>query len=179
MVAARTRLDIATSNLANVSTGGFNRSDARGFLSATGAVVTAVPSRAHGALRRTGRDLDLAIVGDGAFRVRTRSGRIEESRDGAFVRQVDGTLADARGRTLLGRHGALHVPESATVDSRLIPLPRGSTVRTGFLESPNVDAIAEMIDVMTAERSFESAQKVAGAIDGTHQKSANDVARVR
>jgi flagellar basal body rod protein FlgG len=179
MVAARTRLDIATSNLANVSTGGFRRSDARGFLAATGAAVTAVPSHARGALQRTGRDLDLAIVGEGAFRVRTRDGRIEASRDGAFVRQADGTLADSRGRTLLGAAGALRVPENAAIDPRLVPLPPGSTVRTGFLETPNVDAIAEMIDVVAAQRSFESAQKVVAAIDGTHQKSANDVARVR
>jgi len=35
-----------------------------------------------------------------------------------------------------------------------------------------------MIDVLAAERSFESAEKVVAAIDGTRQKSA-DSARIR
>ena len=129
---------------------------------AFGVAIAREPSRAHGALRRTGRDLDYAIVGDGAFRVRDANGTIERSRDGAFVRERDGSLRDGRGRTLLG-----------------IDLARGSSLRTGFLESANVDAIREMIDVLSAERSFESAEKVVAAIDGTRQKSANDVARVR
>ena len=59
-----------------------------------------------------------------------------------------------------------------------LPLPPGSSVHAGFLESANVDAIAEMIDVLAAERSFESAEKVVAAIDGTRQKSA-DSARIR
>jgi flagellar hook-basal body protein len=178
MVAARTRLDIAAGNLANVSTGGFRRNDAHGFLTATGARVIATPSHEHGALRHTGRDLDLAIVGDGAFRMRAPDGRVELSRDGAFVRQSDGTLQDGRGRTLLGARGPLHVAENAAPGEGAIALPRGSSLRSGFLETANVNAIGELIDVMTAQRSFESAQKVASAIDGTRQKSA-DVARVR
>ena len=36
-----------------------------------------------------------------------------------------------------------------------------------------------MIDVLEAERSFESAQKVVAAIDSTREKSAGDVARVK
>lgn len=87
MVAARTRLEIATENLANVSTAGFRPIAARGALSATGVTI-------------------------------------------------------ARGRAGAG-----------------------------------VDAIAEMIDVLAAERSFESAQKTVGAIDATRQKSA-EAARV-
>jgi flagellar basal body rod protein FlgC len=46
------------------------------------------------------------------------------------------------------------------------------------LEGPAVDAVAEMIDVLSAERSFESAEKAVAAIDATRQKSA-DAARVK
>jgi flagellar basal body rod protein FlgG len=35
-----------------------------------------------------------------------------------------------------------------------------------------VNAVGEMIDVMAAERAFESAQKIVTAIDGTREKSA-------
>ncbi len=180
MIAARTRLDIASENLANVSTGAFAATQARGELTAFGAVVRRVRSPRHGALTHTGRAFDLAIVGDGAFRVRRASGRIEETRDGRFVRERDGTLRDPRGRTLLGDGGAaLHAADGDDHFTERIPLPRGSTVRAEFLEASSVDPIAEMIDVLAAERSFESAQKVISAIDGTREKSATDVARVK
>lgn len=94
MVAARTRLEIATDNLANVSTEGFARITARGMLTAAGVSISG--SRAP-------------------------------------------------------------VPAPG--------LPNG------------VDAIAEMVDVLAAERSFESAQKAVAAIDQSRQKSA-EAARI-
>jgi flagellar basal body rod protein FlgG len=115
MIAARTRLEIATENLANVSTDGFRRVSARGFLTALGVAIR-----------------------------RERSGkRTVETRAGAFVREPDGSLRDASGRRIAG--------------------PRLSN---------GVDAIAEMIDVVAAERSFESAQKAVTAIDLSRQKAA-------
>ena len=190
MIAARTRLEIASHNLANASSDGFSRIVAQGILTADGVRIVAARGRRHGALRRTGRDFDLAIVGRGDFRVRDRFGKIEATRDGAFSRQRDGTLNDLAGRVLLGAAGALHVPIGARIDERgcvvaasrcldRIGLPPGSRVESGFLEGPAVDAIHEMVDVLCAERSFESAQKVVSAIDGVRQKASDDVARVK
>ncbi|MBV8196890.1 MAG: hypothetical protein JO263_02035 [Candidatus Eremiobacteraeota bacterium] len=178
MVAARTRLEIATDNLANCSTDGFRRVVARGSLTARGASIARVPSHDHGALRATGRDLDLAIVGDGAFRVRDAAGRVQETRSGAFVRCADGTLRDDDGRTLLGLHGLLRVANAKQIDAAALGLPAHSRVQSGFLETSGVDAIAQMIDVLSAERSFESAQKAVAAIDSSRQKSA-EAARVK
>jgi len=48
----------------------------------------------------------------------------------------------------------------------------------GLHAGNGVDAVAEMIDVLAAERSFESAQKAVAAIDLTRQKSA-EAARVQ
>jgi flagellar basal body rod protein FlgG len=183
MVAARTRLDIATENLANVSTDGFARTAARGFLTPLGVAIAREPAPRHGELRRTGRDLDLALIGDGAFRVRNAAGRIASTRAGAFVRDADGTLRDAAGRTLLGVHGAFRLPSDGRIDpdgrvvagGRVVdalPLAPGARVQRGFLEGAGVDAIAEMIDILAAERSFESAQKVVSAIDLSRQKAA-------
>jgi flagellar basal-body rod protein FlgF len=188
MIAARTRLQIASENLANVSSDGFRRTLAHGILSPKGVSIARLPATSHGALRRTGRDFDLAIVGAGGFRVRTATGASTFTRNGAFTRERDGTLHDDAGGVLCGSDGPLHIPDGAQIDvhgavrkdGRLIerlPLPPGSSVHTGFLESANVDAIAEMIDVLSAERSFESAEKVVTAIDGTRQKSA-DMARI-
>jgi flagellar basal body rod protein FlgG len=178
MIAARTRLEIATQNLANVSTDGYRRIAARGFITALGVAIARQPSREHGGLRRTGRDLDFAIVGDGSFRVRDRAGRLALTRNGAFVRAGDGTLRDADGRTLQGSHGAIRVAAGGRVDARDLALPPGSRLQNGFLETAGVDAIAEMVDVLAAERSFESAQKAVAAIDSSRQKSA-EAARVK
>ena len=161
MVAARTRLEIAADNLANVSTDGFRGSGARGFLSAAGVVIDRVPLHAHGALRHTGRSSDLAIVGGGAFRLRDARGVVVETRDGAFTRGADGKLRDDAGRVLIGTR-----------------LTHGSSVRSGYLEAPNVNAIGEMVQMLAAERSYESAEKVVVAIDQTRQKAASDVAKV-
>jgi flagellar basal body rod protein FlgG len=160
MVAARTRLEIAANNLANVSTDGFRGDAARGFLNATGVVIARTRLAEHGALRHTGRQTDLAIVGDGAFRLRDRDGRIFETRNGAFTRGIDGKLRDDAGRLLIGTR-----------------LGRGSSVRAGFLESANVDAIDQMVQMLAAERSFESAEKCVTAIDGVRQKAASDVGK--
>ena len=183
MIAARTRLEIATENLANLSTDGYRPVAARGFLNALGVEIARRPSGERGALRETGRELDFAIVGAGAFRVRDESGRIASTRAGAFVRAGDGTLRDPAGRTLIGRAGALRFPDGASLDrfgrvwdggrvTDALRLPPNARVQSGFLESAGVDAIGEMVRVLAAERSFESAQKIVAAIDATRQKSA-------
>ena len=94
MVAARTRLEIATENLANASTDGFRRIAARGFLTKAGVAIA-------------------------------------RERDSA-----------------------------------------NHSLRAGSFASNGVDAIAEMVDVLAAERSFESAEKVVAAIDQSRQKAA-------
>jgi len=45
-------------------------------------------------------------------------------------------------------------------------------VHSGTLATNGVNAIAEMIDVLAAERSFESAQKVVSTIDKSREKAA-------
>lgn len=178
MVAARTRLEIATQNLANASTDGFTPAGAHGLLDARGVTIARTARAREGALRYTGRDLDFAIIGDGAFRVRDADGQVRETRAGAFTRGVDGTLRDLRGRVVLGLHGALRVPEGARLNAQELSLPVGSRLTSGYLEGSAVDAISEMVDVLAAERSFESAEKAVAAIDLARQKSA-EAARVK
>jgi flagellar basal body rod protein FlgG len=190
MAAAQSRLDIATGNLANVSTDGFRAVVARGSLTAHGVSIGRTDSGAHGGLRHTGRDFDFAIVGDGVFRVQDDAGHVTATRNGAFTRDRMGVLRDDAGRAVLGLRGVLRVPEGATIDASGRVLLGGRQidclvsgphpmVRSGFIESANVNAIGEMVTVMTSQRSFESAQKVVTAIDGTRQKSANEVARLK
>ena len=190
MVAARSRLDIATENLANVSSDGFHAAVARGRLTDRGVEITRASAPGHGAYRHTGRPFDFAIVGPGAFRVQDPGGAVSATRNGAFERDRFGALRDEQGRALLGLRGPLRVPLGATIDERgrvllagklidRIVVGRDATLRGGFIETANVDAIGEMIGVLTSQRSFESAQKVVAAIDGVRQKSSNDVARIK
>ena len=162
MVAARTRLDVATENLANVSSDGFHAALARGTLTAHGVEIARVATSDHGAFRHTGRPYDFAIVGDGAFRMRAGDGSVSATRNGAFDRDRDGVLRDVQGRALIGT-----------------TLGHGAIVQTGFLETSNVNAIDEMVNVLTSQRSFESAEKVVSAIDGVRQKNSNEVARIK
>lgn len=190
MNAARTRLDVAAENLANGSTDGFRKSDVRGFMTASGVAMQRVYSTAQGPLRRTGRPYDLAIVGTGAFRVRDGSGHVTATRSGAFTRDRFSRLVDDAGRVLLGTRGPLCIPDGAIIDAsgaltrngvvlNRIALPNGSSVRTGFLEASNVDAIGQMIDLLTAQRSFETAQKVLSSIDQTRERANTQVAQLK
>jgi flagellar basal-body rod protein FlgG len=173
MRTARTRLEIAAQNLANASTDGFRKSVARVSLTSQGLIVGRAASPEQGALRHTGRALDLAIVGEGAFMLGGKP-----TRNGAFVRDADGFLADVRGTRVQGTHGFVRVDHDGTLLDR-IPLPYRSQIVSGALESPNVNAVGEMVDVLDAQRAFETAQKALGAIDEARAKAVNEVARLR
>jgi flagellar basal-body rod protein FlgF len=190
MAAAQTRLDIATANLANVSTDGFHKAVARGKLTASGVDIEAVTSSEPGALRRTGRAHDLAIVGSGSFVVRDARGLVAKTRDGHFERDRSGILRDDAGRALLGSRGPICMMHGAAIerdgrvmlggrDVNRIVIGNGATIESGFLETADTNAIDEMVAVLESQRAFEGAEKVVSAIDATRQKTDNDVARVQ
>ena len=120
MVAARTRLEIATENLANVSTDGFRRVAARGFLTALGVTIA-----------------------------RERHGETP---------------------------GSSVPPASSASRTERCATPPGIELPDRAFQTAST-AIAEMIDVLAAERSFESAQKAVTAIDLSRQKAA-EAARI-
>jgi flagellar basal-body rod protein FlgF len=190
MNAARMRVDTAAENLANGSTDGFRKSDVRGFLTAQGVAMQRTQNGAQGPLRHTGRAFDLAIVGSGSFRLRDAHGRVIATRSGAFIRDRFAHLVDDAGRTLLGVRGPVRLPQGASIDRNgtisqsgialnRIALPNGSTLQTGFLEGSNVDAIGEMVDMLCAQRAFETAQKVLSAIDQTRERADTQVAELK
>jgi flagellar basal-body rod protein FlgF len=186
MRAARAQLDTATHNLANVSSDGYRRFDSHVELAAGGLVAREVPSSEQGALRHTGRALDVAILGPGSFRVGDH-----QTRSGAFVRDRFGYLSNDRGERLRDAHGrAIRVSGEVTIErdgtvrdgSRIagrIPLAAGVSLQPGFLETANVNAIGETLAILTAQRAFETAQKTFSAIDETRQKTASEVARLK
>jgi flagellar basal-body rod protein FlgF len=190
MQAMKARLDVAAANLANVSSDGFRRSVAHVQLGATGLATSTTIDRKQAPLRRTGRAFDLAVGGEGGFFVRDAHGGARIARSGAFVRDARGHLTDGRGRVLLGDGGPIALSGDATIDDRgfvhdagrlvgRIRLTPGSAVQSGFLEASNVDAVHEMVDVLAAQRAFETAQKALSAIDDVRAKATNELARVK
>ncbi len=59
---------------------------------------------AQGGLQLTGNPFDLAIQGDGFFRVRTPAGE-QYTRDGRFLRNTNGQLVTLEGYQVLGKNG--------------------------------------------------------------------------
>jgi len=185
MRAAREQLEGAAHNLANAATDGFRKAAAQVRLGDRGLIVSARTTSEQGAVRSTGRPFDLALLGAGAFRVGG-----EATRNGAFSRDRDGWIVDDRGRRLHGACGPLRVGESATIaadgtvhdGARIvdrIPLPRGTQLLAGALETSTVNPVGETLAILTAQRAFETAQKTLLAIDATREKASNDVVRVQ
>lgn len=109
---------VHANNLANLETGGF-RADLE--LATSEAVAGAghdtrhlsvlqanAVSGAEGVVRQTGRELDVALVGDGYFAVEWQGGEAY-TRAGAFTLDAEGTLT-VNGRPVLGDGGPIVLP---------------------------------------------------------------------
>src|ERR1700722_10085096 len=98
MRAAQAQLDTATHNLANVASDGYRRVRNTLELTPRGLKTRESGAVAQGGIRETGRDRDLALLGPGTFPL---AGGLE-TRNGPFLRDRDGYLADQRGRRVQG-----------------------------------------------------------------------------
>lgn len=107
MAAQQRRLDSISANLANVGTVGFKRGVTasheveierpRGKV--RGVTTLAQVDFAQGNLQRTGRELDLALFGDGFFAVEGPAGEVY-TRDGSFHMTDSGVLVSEEGLPL-------------------------------------------------------------------------------
>ncbi|NVK57602.1 MAG: flagellar basal-body rod protein FlgF [Alteromonadaceae bacterium] len=156
-----------------------------------------------GPLIQTGRDLDVAIQGDGWFAVQDAQGNEAYSRDGNFQLGPDGVLEDVHGNVVLGDAGPVFLPvpldnlniaSDGTIsirpqgapeavneevgrlklvkpeyrdmergndglfrlkDGTLAPADETVSVMTGMLEGSNVNAIDEMVSMISLQRHYE------------------------
>jgi flagellar basal-body rod protein FlgF len=131
-------------NLANVSTSGF-RADLSAFQTQN-VVGAGLPSRAYatddstgwdsssGSLQATGRDLDVAVKGQGWIAVQASDGTEAYTRAGDLRVDQSGLLTTATGNTVLGDAGPITVPpySSLTIggDGSVSIVPRGQTPMT-------------------------------------------------
>jgi len=122
------RQETLANNLANASTAGFRADlDAMRSVPLQGnvsnldsriSVASTTPGAdfRHGAIEATGRDLDIAIDGDGFIAVEGRDGREGYTRNGGFDVGGDGILRTRSGLTVLGDGGPITVPENAKIE---------------------------------------------------------------
>lgn len=72
----------------------------------------------QGSLRETGNTYDLALEGQGFFRVavtdKNGNQSIKYTRDGSFTKSQDGYVVDMNGNRLLGESGEISIPVGAT-----------------------------------------------------------------
>jgi flagellar basal-body rod protein FlgF len=116
---------VTAHNLANAGTNGY-KSESVSFMSAP-VQGPGLPTRAYavaattgadlsgGSLQKTGRDLDVAVQGDGFIAVQARDGSEAYTRDGGFQLDTDGQLQTRGGLLVLGQGGPISVPQDSTV----------------------------------------------------------------
>jgi flagellar basal-body rod protein FlgG len=135
MTAQQMIVDVIANNLANINTSGFKRSQvdfqdlmylklaqaggetAAGVLAPTGLEIGAGVQVAAttkiftpGELENTGRNLDMAITGDGFFEVTMPDGSTRYTRDGSLKLDANGLLVTANGYTI---GGGLTIPSGS------------------------------------------------------------------
>ena len=114
-----------SNNLANVSTTGFRAqmdvfraAPVQGPGLATRAFVvdsTAGNDFSSGALQVTGRDLDVAVKGQGWLAVQMPDGSEAYTRNGSLQMSPNGVLTTASGQTIAGEGGPIAIPPDAIV----------------------------------------------------------------
>jgi len=139
---------VTAHNLANASTTGYKAETAT-FLPAQ-VVGPGLPTRAYaidttpganlaaGTLQDTGRDLDVAIDGEGFFVVQGKDGTEEYTRNGSFDVSAEGDLITRTGLTVLGDGGPITVPP----DSKI------TIGRDGTVSAVNVGQSAASVNVI-------------------------------
>ncbi len=147
-------LEILTNNLANVNTPGFRadyevmkqnhiqkeKMETRVYSSVGGSYT----DYKTGPILRTGRDLDVAVSGNGMFAVQSKNGKEGYTRAGNFEVSSEGFLTTASGDMVLGKAGAIQIPQSemihigddGTVSAK--PLGTNDMITIGKLKLVNI-----------------------------------------
>ncbi len=123
-IASMQQLDIISNNLANINNSGFKKDEVQ-FESlfqeqlqtnwGDGVNFNRIRGTStdftQGGLKETGRNLDLAIDGEGFFKVATEEG-FSYTRSGDFQLREDGALVTPSGEQLVGEQGPVSLPHA-------------------------------------------------------------------
>ncbi|TAL59730.1 MAG: flagellar basal-body rod protein FlgF [Legionella sp.] len=225
------RQEISANNLANINTPGFkadlysaqNMQMDNGAKSLNGNSYSKQQANgidlSQGSIMTTGRDLDVAIDGNGWIAVKDSHGKEAYTRGGSLHIDANGQLVTASGRVIIGDGGPISIPPSRSIEIgndgtiSVLPLegdmtalavldriklveldkanvyktdeglmqvkegnakPAASTVKVvnGALEASNVNAITQMVGMISSGREFEAQMKILSSVDDNGQKLA-------
>lgn len=225
--------ELIANNLANINTTGFradlhsaqtmymNQAGTNQTLAGQSFVVDgqAQSDFSPGEIKTTGRDLDIAIEGDGWIAVKDNKNREVYTRAGDLKMDVNGRLMTSSGKLVLGDGGPISIPPAQKIDIAsdgtitIVPLDAKSnelaileriklvsinskdlfkneegmmqlkdggrvkkdanvTLVKGALEGSNVNAVEQMVKMITAGREFESHMKMMQSVDDGSRKLA-------
>ena len=239
MTAQQMIVDAISNNLANINTVGYKRTQmdfqdlmyvkyseagrdtANGTQAPTGLEIgsgvrpnSTMKVYTQGEMENTGRDLDLAIEGDGFFQV-TANGQVRYTRDGSIRTNSQGQLVTSSGYTLdpaitipanarsisVGKDGTVMAFVGANTSGTVVGTvslvrfanPSGLSneggnllaessasgtpttgvagldgmgmIQGGFLERSNVQMVTELVNLITAQRAYETNSRAIKAGD--------------
>ncbi|WP_454783916.1 flagellar basal-body rod protein FlgF [Legionella sp. WA2024007413] len=225
------RQEIIANNLANVNTPGFkadlyqaqtlyaNMNGSNGgpaFAIQNPSTVDLSP----GDIMTTGRNLDIAIEGNGWFAVGTGQGQEAYTKAGNLRLDVNGLLTTASGHPVLGNGGPISIPPAQSIDigtdGTITVVPQGGDpksavildriklvtldknniiknseglfqlknggapiaadgnvkVKSGAIEGSNVNAVDQMVEMITSGREYDSHMKLIATMEDNLQKLA-------
>jgi len=120
------RMDVISSNLANINVIGFKKDrisfqkilDQAAVTADAPANITIKPDMEQGDIRATGNDLDFSISGRGFFKIETENG-IRYTRKGNFTLDIQGNLITQSGDRVVGKSGPIQITgNNITVDNK-------------------------------------------------------------
>jgi len=134
-------------NLANAGTAGFKGERVFAQLLAEGDLVARSRTNfSAGAMAPTGRDLDVALAGDGFLVVETDDGAERWTRAGSLSLSPEGVLVDGGGRAVLGASGPMVLPPGhVEITERGEILVDGEPLGRLRIERPEEDADPERL----------------------------------
>lgn len=159
------KLNVAGNNIANSQTVGYKSSSVRFadvFAGSQGIGVRVSDTRqdfTQGSVESTGRNLDLAISGDGFYRVERPSGEAAFSRSGEFSMTSDGFIVNAQGARLTGYGLDQNVDQAAVSRGEAMPFPFTDVVVGGApqaLQVPADDIPARQTSEVNGTYNFDS-----------------------
>lgn len=140
---------VNANNLANASTDGFKAEIAFYSSQDLSGEISSTPDLSQGTVRTTGREMDVAINGEGWFAVLGADGSEAYTRRGDLQIDAFGQLTNGAGQLLLGNNGPIALPPFGSVeigtDGTVSILPLG--------QSPNTLAVVDRIKLVTLEAS--------------------------
>ena len=165
MGGAQRRLEIVSSNVANISTPGFKRqvsfSDLVAGTSSSDVAVRAKADLVQGKMSTTGNPLDVAISGPGFFQLRAGEETVY-TRHGQFRRAEDGTVVTPQGYRLQQAGGGDLVLDRGEVEIRAdgSVLDGGQPVGRIALFAPGESGTAEALGGSLFAIGADAAQEI-------------------